>query len=42
MNTQSYVVPNVGHGWNLEAPGFFTTIVRDWIEQRPLQLQTVG
>ena len=36
MNAQSYVVPNVGHGWNLEAPRFFATIVRDWMEQQPL------
>ncbi|MEM1253928.1 MAG: alpha/beta hydrolase [Cyanobacteria bacterium P01_H01_bin.21] len=42
MNAQSYVVPNVGHGWNLEAPRFFATIARDWIEQQPLQLQPIG
>ncbi|NER78474.1 MAG: alpha/beta hydrolase [Leptolyngbya sp. SIO1D8] len=42
-NVQSYIVPNVGHGWNLEAPNLFAKTVRDWVQQHPLpaQLQTI-
>ena len=43
-NAQSYVAPNVGHGWSLEAPDLFATTVRDWIQQKslPKPLQTVS
>lgn len=28
------IVPDVGHGWNVEAPELFNTTVRDWIATR--------
>ncbi|MEM8808489.1 MAG: alpha/beta hydrolase [Cyanobacteria bacterium P01_G01_bin.38] len=42
-NAKSYVAPNVGHGWSLEAPELFSKTVRAWIQNQPLpnQLQSV-
>ncbi|MGD1855204.1 MAG: alpha/beta fold hydrolase [Leptolyngbyaceae cyanobacterium] len=36
QNAQSYIAPNVGHGWSLEKPILFANTVRDWIQEQPL------
>jgi pimeloyl-ACP methyl ester carboxylesterase len=42
-NAQGRVAPGVGHGWNVEAPDLFNTMLRAWItDQRlPDRLRTV-
>lgn len=35
-DAEGYVVANVGHNWNLEAPYLFTQMVRAWITGNPL------
>ena len=41
---QSYVAPNMVHGWSLEAPNLFAQTVRNWLQKQPLseQLQTAS
>jgi len=35
-NAQGYVVANLGHPWNLQAPDLFARVVRAWINDKPL------
>jgi pimeloyl-ACP methyl ester carboxylesterase len=35
-NAQGRIAPGFGHGWNIEAPELFTTMVRAWISDDPL------
>lgn len=35
-NAKSYIAPNVGHGWNSEAPELFAEMVHAWIQDQPL------
>lgn len=41
---KSFIAPQVGHGWSLEAPELFTQTVRAWIQDQPMprQLQAVA
>lgn len=41
---QSFIAPDVGHGWNVEAPDLFSEMIRAWICDTPLpaQLQPVA
>ncbi len=41
---RGYRVPGVGHGWNGEAPGLFSQMVRAWIEDGdlPTELESVS
>ncbi|MBZ0306552.1 MAG: alpha/beta hydrolase, partial [Anaerolineae bacterium] len=42
-NAQGRLAPGCGHGWNVEAPDLFNTMIRAWITDKPLPhvLQTV-
>ena len=35
-NAQGWIAPGCGHGWNVEAPGLFTAMLRAWISDAPL------
>jgi pimeloyl-ACP methyl ester carboxylesterase len=35
-NGQGRLAPGLGHGWNLEAPDLFSTMIRAWINNEPL------
>lgn len=35
-HAQGCFAPNVGHGWNVEAPDLFSAMVRAWITESPL------
>lgn len=35
-NVQARIVPDVGHGWNGEAPELFSRMIRAWITDSPL------
>jgi pimeloyl-ACP methyl ester carboxylesterase len=35
-NAQGVLAPGLGHGWNVEAPGLFSAMVRAWISGAPL------
>jgi pimeloyl-ACP methyl ester carboxylesterase len=35
-NAQGRLAPGLGHGWNIEAPDLFSTMVRAWITGAPL------
>ncbi|MEO8611239.1 MAG: alpha/beta hydrolase [Chloroflexota bacterium] len=43
-NARGYLAPNVGHGWNGEAPDLFAQMIRAWVEDRPLppELMPIG
>lgn len=30
-NSRSYIVPKLGHVWNLQSPEFFNQVLCDWI-----------
>jgi pimeloyl-ACP methyl ester carboxylesterase len=35
-NAQGRLAPGRGHGWNIEAPDLFTTMIRAWVSGTPL------
>jgi pimeloyl-ACP methyl ester carboxylesterase len=35
-NAQGRIAPGLGHGWNVEAPDLFNSMVRAWISNAPL------
>jgi pimeloyl-ACP methyl ester carboxylesterase len=35
-NGQGWIAPGVGHGWNLEASGLFSAMIRAWVNNTPL------
>lgn len=41
-NAQGRIVPNVGHGWNIETPALFSATVRAWISGSTLPDALLG
>jgi pimeloyl-ACP methyl ester carboxylesterase len=35
-NAQGRIAPGLGHGWNVEAPDLFNSMIRAWISNAPL------